>query len=74
MFIGQLLLWYGFEFRQSRTICSFAASASHFFLLAAFFCVNVISFDLCSGLLPALPAPSRDRRRRFKVPSLPCLP
>ena len=48
-------LFLGFDFRHSHTICLFVSEASHYFLLVSFFCMNVISFDMCRTFVSSLP-------------------
>ena len=62
LFFGQLLFFFGFNFTRSKTICLFIASLSHYFLLTAFFSMNVMGFDMCRAFLSSLPiGPNRNR-------------
>ena len=65
LFVGQVLFFFGFDIQFSQTICLFAAIGSHYFLLVSFFCMNVISFDICRTFVSYLPTSSS--RRRMKV-------
>ena len=65
MFFGQSLFLFGFDFTRSKTICVFISVASHYFLLVSFFCMNVISFDVCHTFINVLPVNSI--KKRFKI-------
>ena len=65
LFIGQIFFFFGFDFQYSHSICMFVSIGSHYFLLVSFFCMNVISYDMCQTFLS--PLPCTRRKRRFKV-------
>ena len=62
LFFGQLLFFFGFNFTKSKTICIFIASVTHYFFLVAFFCMNVMGFDLCRTFFNSVPM-SRNHNR-----------
>ena len=62
LFFGQLLFFFGFNFTKSKTICVFIASVTHYSFLVAFFCMNVMGFDLCRTFFNSVPM-SRNRNR-----------
>ena len=55
LFFGQLLFFFGFNFTKSKTICIFIASVTHYSFLVAFFCMNVMGFDLCRTFFKSVP-------------------
>ena len=65
LFVGQFLFFYGFDFQDSHTICSFVATTSHYFILVSFFCMNVMSYDICRTFLSYLPFHAS--KIRFKI-------
>ena len=62
LFFGQLLFFFGFNFTKSKTICIFIASVTHYSFLVAFFCMNVMGFDLCRTFFNSVHL-SRNRNR-----------
>lgn len=62
LFIGQMLFFFGFNFHYSQTICVFVAVSSHYFLLVSFFCMNVISYDMCRTFISTIPSSHRRNR------------
>ena len=65
LFVGQIFFFFGFDIQFSHTVCLFVAIGSHYFLLLSFFCMNVISFDICRTFVSFLPASSSKRRLKL---------
>ena len=65
LFVGQLLFFYGFDLTSSHTICLFVAISSHYFILVSFFCMNIMSYDICRTFISILPFHAGKRRFKF---------
>ena len=46
LFVAQLLFLFGLDYSSSHSICIFIATLLHYFILVAFFWLNVLSYDI----------------------------
>ena len=67
LFFGQLLFFFGVNFTKSKTICIFIASLTHYSFLVAFFCINVMAFDLCRTFFSSVSVSRNHRRCLFFI-------